>query len=554
MRAACIRFVLAFVVLLHTLPVLAAKIKCVNDTVLASSVKAVLAGQKPSKLKWGSGAPLFCVARSKTLTDEEKLVAARAIVELGTDLNFTSFAGNTVLHDVAVTGPSELARFLIDRGADPDAANLDGYSPLQLAMKSGSVEIKEVFAAQGHYVDSRASGGNTSLFDAANRGDLATVQLLMLSGADASASAKSALAGAALGGHEIVVRYFLDAAKLPVDIRSSDGETALMAAAAANQMTMTRLLLEEYKADPQLTSPRGFTALSLAATAGHLDMLRYLLAHGATDDASQPSALAAAALAHQLPAMELLISSGADLGPGMSAKPGVLFWAGVRGNDDALEMLVQRGAAFPNMPTDAGPLVRAVANKHYGRGLLAKDRYGEATPYLRESIVQYETLNSALLPRIQKLEKTARREKLKGDMFATFAIAFGQFAMAYQQAQNQQTLSQIKAMGYANQDGTGLAGYYNRIDMYEAAAARAAKTQALADSNEVARKTAEMSTNQGSGGTNWHRKAAIALTDAESLSNLVAQYLEESKVVSAALQCANAAAAANAAARADHCL
>ena len=58
---------------------------------------------------------------------------ARLLIEAGADVNAAHQAGFTPLHAAAMTGQLELAKLLLDRGADPRAQADDGRDALAMA-------------------------------------------------------------------------------------------------------------------------------------------------------------------------------------------------------------------------------------------------------------------------------------------------------------------------------------------------------------------------------------------------------------------------------------
>ncbi len=61
------------------------------------------------------------------------LVIARLLIEAGADVNAVQQAGFTPLHAAAMTGQLDLAKLLLDRGADPNAKADDGRTALAMA-------------------------------------------------------------------------------------------------------------------------------------------------------------------------------------------------------------------------------------------------------------------------------------------------------------------------------------------------------------------------------------------------------------------------------------
>lgn len=63
----------------------------------------------------------------------QSLPIVRALLDAGADVNATQQAGFTPLHAAAMSGDLELARLLVERGADPAIATEDGRTALDIA-------------------------------------------------------------------------------------------------------------------------------------------------------------------------------------------------------------------------------------------------------------------------------------------------------------------------------------------------------------------------------------------------------------------------------------
>jgi ankyrin repeat protein len=72
--------------------------------------------------------------------------AEKAIEE---DVNETDRFGNTALHFACRHGEIELARKILDKGADPDAVTAEGDTPLLLAAATGSAELVDLLLEHG---------------------------------------------------------------------------------------------------------------------------------------------------------------------------------------------------------------------------------------------------------------------------------------------------------------------------------------------------------------------------------------------------------------------
>src|SRR5262249_50614017 len=89
--------------------------------------------------------------------------------------------GQTLLHDATMVGEAELAALLIRLGADPDAREPEGHTPLY---RASTGDVARVLLAAGATVDV-ASGPTqgTALHQAARRGSVSVAQALLDHGA-----------------------------------------------------------------------------------------------------------------------------------------------------------------------------------------------------------------------------------------------------------------------------------------------------------------------------------------------------------------------------------
>jgi len=61
------------------------------------------------------------------------------------------------IHEAAVAGDVELVEMLIENGADVDARDVHGYTPLILAIQAGHTDIAKVLVTHGADVNARAA-------------------------------------------------------------------------------------------------------------------------------------------------------------------------------------------------------------------------------------------------------------------------------------------------------------------------------------------------------------------------------------------------------------
>ena len=73
---------------------------------------------------------------------------ARLLVEAGADVNAKQDKGWMPLHAAAQNGDVEMARLFLDRGADPTAQNDEGKSAIGLAADAGKTDVLKVLKAR----------------------------------------------------------------------------------------------------------------------------------------------------------------------------------------------------------------------------------------------------------------------------------------------------------------------------------------------------------------------------------------------------------------------
>jgi ankyrin repeat protein len=298
----------------------------------------------------------------------------RRLLGEGADVNARDAEGNTPLILASFYANRECVELLLEKGADVNAANRAGATALVRAATSH--DKTRLLLAAGANARVRTNLGNTPLILAARRdGNSRTVELLLGRGADATehnnAGVGAILSGAASGDVE-TVRLLLNAGAKADDFPQTDRSiaaelaagfrTPLMWAAYHNDVRTTRLLL--YRgADPNQSTYLG-NALSHACWADSFEAAQLLLESGAKVNARDavanftPLHWAAGSESSRPYLVKLLLANGADPNAAGGEPVGALglvpqtprLIAERRGRTAIVDALVAAGAREPSPP------------------------------------------------------------------------------------------------------------------------------------------------------------------------------------------------------------
>ena len=161
-----------------------------------------------------------------------------------------SVNGGKLLHYVKSGRPTtEIAKFLIDTGADVNEKDEIGWTPLMYAAANGHTETAKLLIDKGANVNAMGNGMETALYAAEFRGHTDIANLLIKHGADKKYYEKrdkygwTTLMYAAESGHTEIAKFFIDTG---ADVNAKDifGITPLMYAAGHGYTEIAKLLVE----------------------------------------------------------------------------------------------------------------------------------------------------------------------------------------------------------------------------------------------------------------------------------------------------------------------
>ena len=212
-------------------------------------------------------------------------------------------------------GRVEQADSCLGAGARLEARNLEGATPLIVAVTAGRQDMAALLLKKGADVQARRNGyyGSTALMEVASANDTAMARLLLSYGAD-------------------------------VHRRDTFGDPAINWAAYYGHISFTRLLLEQ-GAGWDVASRHG-TALDIAAKQWNLPLLEFFIDWGAgeplpNDEARQ---LLGAVRRGAIKEVRYWLQNGAEPNQKDELGTPALVWAAARGYYETVQLLMQYGA------------------------------------------------------------------------------------------------------------------------------------------------------------------------------------------------------------------
>lgn len=221
-----------------------------------------------------------------TPRDREGKTAIMLAAEAGHEGAVRALAGDASLDQEALrvafqAGRAEILKILLERGADPDALEEDGSTPLMACARDGRLDLARILLDAKAQLDHQDNNGKSALMHAAEAGRAALVGLLLDRGANADLTTPAedgALILAARGGHADAVA--LVAGRVAdVNARGGEGKSALAWAHAKGHTRVVSVL------EGKGASLAGDVTLLVEAVASRdLARVRTLLDAGITPD------------------------------------------------------------------------------------------------------------------------------------------------------------------------------------------------------------------------------------------------------------------------------
>ena len=244
----------------------------------------------------------------------------QAIIDHGADVNAVNNRGQTALWFACIDGQDSIVKVLMDTGADPSIVDKYRDSCLHAAIHGQcSTETIQKIIDHGADVNAVNNDGATPLLLACSKAQAESAELLLNVGADpniADGDGDASILSAIDGYCSVNTMHKLIANGANVNATNNKGLTALLKACSYGQMDVVKVLLEA-GADPTIVDDVHYSSLHAAVDGRcNKDTLRALIDHGAHIDATRKdgtNALLRACTTGQSKSVIVLLEAGAGV-------------------------------------------------------------------------------------------------------------------------------------------------------------------------------------------------------------------------------------------------
>jgi ankyrin repeat protein len=283
------------------------------------------------------------------LAQKGDLEGVRALIEKDPELiDAKDKDGRTPLHWASRGVHLELLKFLVDKGADVNAADNNQVVALHSLAVRNDAEAIEILTAHGAHVDARDYGGKTALHYAAINDAPEAAALLLEKGADIESRENYGRTPLILGARERggphTIKVLLEAGA-EVNARDKFRDTALNLASWRGKKEVVDILLDGGAEIP--SKGRDVRYLYSEAASHGLNRLFDAVARAGGDPTFKLSnggtLLHSAAAGGSAPILEILINKGLDINKKDDYGWTPLHYAARDGRVEAVELLIAKG-------------------------------------------------------------------------------------------------------------------------------------------------------------------------------------------------------------------
>lgn len=215
---------------------------------------------------------------------------AKILLERGANVNLQNHDGTTALFEATSVKSTELLKLLLNYGANIDLRDNDGNTALTTFAWSMDIDIMKAFLENGANPNLQDKWGQTALHKVTEcrNSKIESVMILLDKGANPNLQdndGRTALMNTSSCGSTEIVKLLLKKGANP-NLLNNMGNSALMNCVCSKSKPETVRLLLENGANPNIQS-NGYTALYMASiTDGQEEVVELLKKSGAHDDSN----------------------------------------------------------------------------------------------------------------------------------------------------------------------------------------------------------------------------------------------------------------------------
>jgi ankyrin repeat protein len=256
------------------------------------------------------------------------MALAEILLANGVDINIRDHLGYTPLLTACEKGHQDLVRFLLDKGADPDAKLKDGSGLFERACHGGCLELAGKLLIEGQATARRP----TLLHELAMSENVAGVEFLIAHGADVNQAVDLGVKGVT---------------PLMAALTNKDRQGRWPGKVLENDCARIVELLLEHGAKVEALNGSGANALDLAADHCGARVIEALLKAGGKPDApcsiNQITPVQNAAGAGRAEAVQAMLGAGTNSKAVTGYGETLVHLAAAQGNGEVLQLLIEKG-------------------------------------------------------------------------------------------------------------------------------------------------------------------------------------------------------------------
>ncbi|KAJ5902932.1 hypothetical protein N7495_003460 [Penicillium taxi] len=334
--------------------------------------------------------------RASTVGEQE---IVEFLIEKGANIEAADVDGKTPLHNASISGFQNIVGFLIEKGANIEAIDKNGETPLHKASTLGKQKVVEFLIENGANIEAADVDGKTSLHNASISGFQDIVEFLIENGANieaADVNGKTPLHKASTLGKQKVVEFLIEKGA-NIEATDKHGDKPLHKASILSEQNIVEFLIEK-GANIETTNKYGETPLHKASTLGEQNIVEFLIENGANIEAADvdgKTPLHVASISGFQNIVEFLIEKGANIEATDKHGEKPLHKASILSEQNIVEFLIEKGANIEAADIYGETPLHKASNLGFqkvvkflideGANIEATDRYGD-TPLHKASL------------------------------------------------------------------------------------------------------------------------------------------------------------------------